>query len=420
MTAEIICIGTEILLGDILNSNSQFLAQELASLGIPHYYQTVVGDNIQRIHQVINTAISRSSILIFTGGLGPTPDDLSTEAIASYFNTPLIEKEEILKEIEVKFAQRGREMTANNRKQALVAEGAEILPNATGTAPGMIWEKDNLIILTFPGVPSEMKQMWRDTAIPFLKSKGWGKSVIYSEMMRFRGIGESALAEKVTHLFDLTNPTVAPYASHGEVKLRVSALAPSQEEAENLIKPVAEEIKTIAGHDYFGSNEDTIASVVGDLLRQRGETVAVAESCTGGGLGALLTDQSGSSAYFVGGVIAYSNEVKMSLLGVTEDILQGHGAVSAPVAEQMAVGVMQKLGSSWGIAITGIAGPDGGSEDKPVGLVYMGIASAEGAVYSYRHTFGVNRDRNLIRYLAARGALDQLRRLLSKEKNDKT
>ena len=230
MSAEVICIGTELLLGDILNTNCQYLAQELANLGIPHYYQTVVGDNVSRIHQVIETAISRSSILIFTGGLGPTPDDLTTETIASFFDTPLIEDETIVKDI-------------------------------------------------------ELYRMWRETAVPFLKSQGWGKDAIYSEMMRFRGIGESALAEKVNHLFESSNPTVAPYAGKGEVRLRVAAKASSEVEAQALIKPVVTEIKNIAGLNYFGSNEDTLASVVGKMLQDAKQTVSVAESCTGGDWG---------------------------------------------------------------------------------------------------------------------------------------
>ena len=275
MSAEIICIGTELLLGDILNSNSQYLAQQLASLGIPHYYQSVVGDNIERIHGVIKSAYQRSQILIFTGGLGPTPDDLSTEAIATFFGAKLESKPELVADIKAKFASRGREMSENNLKQALIPQGAMILPNLMGTAPGMIWqplagEKDHpqqqLTMLTFPGVPSEMKQMWRDTAVPFLKAQGWGKDVIYSRMMRFRGIGESNLAQKVNHLFALSNPTVAPYASMGEVRLRIAAKASSPEVAQQLIEPIAEEVKAIAGEDYFGDDDDTIASVVGKLL----------------------------------------------------------------------------------------------------------------------------------------------------------
>ena len=443
MSAEIICIGTEILLGDILNTNCHYLAQELASLGIPHYYQTVVGDNLARIHQVIETAIARSNILIFTGGLGPTPDDLTTEAIASFFQTPLVEEAGIIADIKAKFDSVGRKMTPSNRKQALIPQGANVLPNPLGTAPGTIWEippeklssigckfwadtsggdakfrvsttPSCLTILTFPGVPSEMKRMWQDTAIPFLKSRGWGQDIIYSQMLRFRGIGESALAEKVTDLFDLTNPTVAPYASAGEVRLRVSAKAKSESEAIALIEPVAEKIQDLAGLDYFGKDEESLALVVGKLLSDRQKTLAVAESCTGGGLGAMLTEIPGSSQYFKGGVIAYANEVKTNLLQVNATDLAKFGAVSAIVARQMAQGVRQALGTDYGISITGIAGPDGGTEDKPVGLVYIGLATPDGRVISQECRFGNRRERSLIRHLSACTALDIIRRHLLK------
>lgn len=415
MSAEIICIGTELLLGDILNTNCQYLAQELANLGIPHYYQTVVGDNVERIHHVLDIAIKRSSILLLTGGLGPTPDDLTTETIASFFNTSLQEDNSIIQDIEHKFASVGRAMSPSNLKQALVPQGAMSLPNPTGTAPGIIWQpKPKITIMTFPGVPSEMRRMWQDTAIPFLKSQGWGKDIIYSEMMRFRGIGESALAEKVAHLFDSGNPTVAPYAGKGEVRLRVAAKAADQEQAEALIKPVATEIKSIAGLDYFGSNEDTLTAVVGKLLNTAGQTLSVAESCTGGGLGSMLTEVPGSSSYFQGGVIAYANQVKTALLHVKNQDLEHHGAVSNVVAEQMALGVKQCLATDWGIGITGIAGPGGDTEEKPIGLVYIGLATPENKVLSYEYRFGQQRGRELIRYLSSCSALDLLRRSLIK------
>ncbi|MGF1540853.1 MAG: competence/damage-inducible protein A [Pleurocapsa sp.] len=413
MSAEIICVGTELLLGDILNTNCQYLALELANLGIPHYYQTVVGDNMERLKQVIEIASQRAAILIFTGGLGPTPDDLTTETIASFFNAPLVEKPEIIADIEEKFAGVGRKMTSSNRKQALIPTGAAILPNPTGTAPGIIWQpRSGITILTFPGVPSEMERMWQETAVPFLKSQGWGKNIIYSEMMRFRGIGESTLAEKVAHLLTLDNPTVAPYAGMGEVRLRVSARAESEAKAIALIEPVAAEIKQIAGLNYFGSNDDTLASVVGNLLINAKQTLSVAESCTGGGLGAMLTDIPGSSNYFLGGIIAYANRVKTALLNVKAIDLEQFGAVSATVAQQMAVGVKQKLNTDWGIGITGIAGPGGSTETKPVGLVYLGIASPNGEVESFEYRFGQQRSRSLIRNLSAYNALDRLRRKL--------
>lgn len=413
MAAEIICVGTELLLGDIVNSNTQFLGQELAKLGIPHYYQSAVGDNIGRIHELLAIAVERSSILLFTGGLGPTPDDLTTEAIASFFKTELVEKQEIIDDIAGKFARLGRTMAPNNRKQALIPQGADILPNPVGTAPGMIWQpKPGLSILTFPGVPREMKHMWHETAVPYLKSIGWGKEIIHSRTLRFRGIGESSLANKIPQFFDLTNPTVAPYASKGEVRVRISAKATSETAATELITPVAEEIIEIAGLDYFGSNDDTLASVVGNLLREAGENLAVAESCTGGSVGSMLTSIPGSSDYFAGGIISYSNEVKVSLLGVKEADLIEYGAVSDVVAKQMALGVKQKLATDWGIGITGIAGPGGGTETKPVGLVYIGLAAPDGTVISQKYLLGKERGRELVRNYSACHALDLLRRKL--------
>ena len=413
MSAEIICVGTELLLGDILNRNAQFLAIELAKLGIPHYYQTVVGDNHQRLHQVIETAINRANILIFTGGLGPTPDDLTCETIANFFGASLIERPEIIEDITRKYAKRGRKMTPSNRKQALIPQGAEILPNPMGTAPGIIWEpRQGISIFTFPGVPSEMHGMWRETAVPYLKSQGWGQEIIHSRTLRFWGIAESALAEKVASYLNLSNPTVAPYSSKGEVKLRVSAKAKSEAEAEKLIQPVEKQLQEIAGVSYYGSDSDSLASVVGNLLRNAKQTLSVAESCTGGGLGQMLTEISGSSDYFWGGIVAYDNSVKEKVLGINPNDLKEFGAVSATVAEQMAIGVKERLGTTWGISITGVAGPNGGTEAKPVGLVYIGLAGPECLVESFEFQFGATRGRTLIRHLSACNALNSLRQKL--------
>ena len=412
MSAEIICIGTEMLLGEILNSNAQYVAQQLAILGIPHYYQTVVGDNVPRIHQVLELACGRSQLLIFTGGLGPTPDDLTTEAIAQFFNTPLIEKPEVLEDISQKFARRGREMSPSNRKQALIPDGATLLPNPTGSAPGMIWQpRPDLTILTFPGVPREMHVMWEQTAVPYLRSQGWGAETIYSRTLRFWGIPESTLAEKVDAFLALENPTVAPYAGNGEARLRISAKAATEAAALAAINPIDQKIRHLIGDDCYGADKDTIASVTGNLLQAVQQTVSVAESCTGGGLGHLLTATAGSSAYFWGGVISYDNQVKVNLLGVDPEVLQQQGAVSAEVAGQMASGVRDRLNTTWGLSITGIAGPDGGTEAKPVGLVYIGVASETG-VESFRYLFGAFRDRDFIRYLSACTAIDLLRRKL--------
>lgn len=411
-SAEIICVGTELLLGDILNSNAQFLAQELARLGIAHYYQTVVGDNPERIQSVVRLACERSQLLIFTGGLGPTPDDLTHATLADFFAVPLVENAAILADIEQKFAQRGRQMTPNNRKQALFPEGAMVLSNLTGSAPGIIWQpRPEVTILTFPGVPAEMKQMWRDVAVPYLQQAGWAERTVQSRMLKFWGISESSLAEKVGPLFDLTNPTVAPYANWGEVKLRIAALAESDAAAEALIQPIEAQLRDIGGLDCYGADDDTLASVVGQLLLAQHATLAVAESCTGGGLGAALTAIPGSSTYFWGGVIAYDNIVKVNLLGVDPTVLQAQGAVSHAVAQQMAIGVRRALGTTWGLSITGIAGPGGGTTDKPIGLVYIGLANEQGA-HSMEQRFGATRDRVWIRHLSSMQALDSLRRAL--------
>ncbi|WP_448380303.1 competence/damage-inducible protein A [Gloeomargarita sp.] len=413
MTAEVIAIGTELLLGEIANTNAQFLAQELAALGISHHFQTVVGDNMERIHQVLDQATRRSQLILCTGGLGPTPDDLTTEAIARYFQTPLVEHPEIFADIQAKYARRGLPTPENNRKQAFLPQGATVLPNPKGTAPGMIWSpRPNLTLMTFPGVPSELQAMWRETAVPYLRTHGWVTGVIVSRNLRFWGISEAALAEKVQDFFALTNPTVAPYAGKGETRLRITARAGDEATAWALIAPVEAQLRARTGADCYGVDEDSLAKVVGQALQRRGETLAVAESCTGGLLGAMITEVPGSSAYFQGGVVSYANAVKERLLGVPAEVLHSQGAVSAAVAQAMAVGVRERLGSTWGLSITGIAGPGGGSETKPVGLVYMGLAGADGTVTAWEHRFSPERGREWIRHLSACQALDHLRRRL--------
>lgn len=413
LSAEVICVGTELLLGDILNTNAQFLAQQLAQLGIPHYYQTVVGDNPLRLKKVLAIACERSRLIILTGGLGPTPDDLTIETLADFFDVPLVEHPEILEDIAQKYARRGREMSPSNRKQALLPEGAEVLPNSSGSAPGVIWQpRTGLTILTFPGVPSEMQLMWQETAVPYLRRQGWGQEIIHSRMLKFWGIGESALAEKVAPFLDLVNPTVAPYANHGEVKLRIAARAESEATARQLIEPVEHQLRQIAGLDCYGADEESLASVVGEHLQTTRETLSTAESCTGGGLGQMLTSIPGSSNYFMGGVISYDNQAKISLLGVNAEDLAQHGAVSHAIAKQMAAGVRSRLNTTWGLSITGIAGPGGGTAAKPVGLVYIGLAGPQDEIDSYEYQFGSFRGRSWIQRLSACTALDQLRRKL--------
>ncbi|MFQ3612593.1 MAG: competence/damage-inducible protein A [Cyanobacteriota bacterium] len=413
--AEILCIGTELLLGEITNTNAQYLATELAHLGIPHHYQTVVGDNEARIHHALEVACGRANLILTTGGLGPTPDDLTHEALASFFGVKMVEHPQVWEEIVQKYGQRGIVPSPSNRKQAFLPEGAAVLPNPIGSACGLIWQpRPNLHILTFPGVPREMYRMWQDTAVPYLRSVGWGQEVFHSQVLRHWGIPESTLAERVGSLLAGSNPTVAPYASQGEVRLRITGRAPTREQAQALIAPVVEQILQISGENYFGSDEATLASVVGDLLLKRGQTLAVAESCTGGLLGQLLTGIPGSSRYFLGGIIAYDNRIKTQLLGVKPETLQQYGAVSEPVAAQMALGAKQTLSSDWTLSITGIAGPEGGTATKPVGLVYLGLADPEGKTEVYEYQFGTLRGREGIRWWSAQTALDRLRRRLLK------
>jgi nicotinamide-nucleotide amidase len=348
-------------------------------------------------------------VLITTGGLGPTPDDLTTEAIAAAFETPLVEHPQVWVEIQSRLAARGRPCAASNRRQAFLPEGAALLPNPTGTAPGMIWSpRPGFTILTFPGVPSEMRAMWQATAAPWLKGAGLAEGVFASRMLHFWGVGESNLAEQMADLLEATNPTVAPYAGSGEVKLRITARAASAEVAESLLQPVEAEIRSRTGALCFGTNDDSLASVVLERLRRRGQTLAVAESCTGGGLGAALAAVPGASDVFLGGVIAYANAVKQEVLGVSPELLEAHGAVSDPVAQAMAQGGRRATGADWALAITGVAGPGGGTEQKPVGLVHIAVAGPDGCV-SEGVRFGSSRDRSSIQTLSAGEALNRLR-----------
>ncbi|QVV66880.1 competence/damage-inducible protein A [Synechococcus sp. LA31] len=409
MTAEILCIGTELLLGNITNGNARWIAEQLAALGIAHHRQAVVGDNRERLIAELQAAAQRCQVLITTGGLGPTPDDLTTEAIAAAFGAPLVEHPQVWAEIQARLAARGRPCAASNRRQAFLPEGAALLPNPTGTAPGMIWTpRPGFTILTFPGVPSEMRAMWQATAASWLQATGLAEGVFASRMLRFWGIAESDLAERMADLLEASNPTVAPYAGSGEVKLRITARAATAAEAEQLLAPVEQEIRARTGRLCFGENEDDLASVVLQQLRRGGHTLAVAESCTGGGLGAALAAVPGASDVFLGGVIAYANRVKQELLGVPAEQLASHGAVSDSVAQAMAVGVRRATGADWALAITGVAGPSGGTAEKPVGLVHIAVAGPDGCC-SEGVRFGASRGRCWIQALSAGEALNRLR-----------
>ena len=415
---ELLCIGTELLLGDILNGTAQWLAREFAALGLTHHRQVVVGDNRERLIAALQEAAGRCDLLITTGGLGPTPDDLTTEAIAAAFGAELEERPEIWAEIQARISARGRPVAASNRRQAFLPRGAAMLPNPTGTAPGIIWTPDpaalpfpvqpGFTVLTFPGVPSEMRAMWQATAAPWLQAAGLAEGVFASRMLRFWGVAESSLAEKMTDLLEGSNPTVAPYAGAGEVKLRITARGSTAVEAAALLAPVEAEIRARAGSSCFGADDDSLAAVVLQRLRDRRQTLAVAESCTGGGLGAALAAVPGASDVFLGGVIAYANAVKQGLLGVPAATLAADGAVSDPVAQAMAEGARRATGAHWALAVTGIAGPGGGSAEKPVGLVHIAVAGPDGCS-SEGVRFGSSRGRSWIQMLTAGEALNRLR-----------
>ena len=406
---EILCVGTELLLGNILNGNARWLSEELASLGLPHFRQTVVGDNRDRLIALVQEMANRASVLIITGGLGPTPDDLTTEAIAAAFSVPLEERADVWSDIQEKAHSRGRTAGPETRRQALLPVGAEVLGNPTGTAPGMIWTPvPGFTVLTFPGVPSEMKAMWKATAVPWFQASGLSKGVFVSRVLHFWGIGESTLAEQVADVLEGVNPTVAPYAGRGEVKLRITACADEPAKAWKLVDQTEQELRRRTGNLCFGVDQESLASVVLKRLGQAGQTLSVAESCTGGGLGAELTAVPGASSVMLGGVISYANAVKRDLLAVPSELLEQHGAVSAPVAEAMALGVRRLTGSDWALSVTGIAGPDGGTPDKPVGLVFVGVAGPDGCSTEMLH-LGNTRGRDWIRTVSAGEVLNALR-----------
>ena len=415
MKAEIISVGTELLLGQITNTNAQFLAEEFQSLGIDSYFQSTVGDNTERIHEVIDYALERSDIIVFTGGLGPTPDDLTNEAIYSYFQVvPVLDKKN-LESIKTKFRLRGKTMPPMNKKQAYKPRNAKWIPNKLGTANGIIWKvkatpSKCVTILTFPGVPSEMKHMWRSSVFKYLKKLSNG-NVIYSTTIKHTEIGESALAEQIKEYFNQKNPTVAPYASLGEVKIRVTAKAKTLKTAKSIVSKTVKNILKKTKKYFYGFNNESLESLISKKLKSKNKTIAIAESCTGGFLSKRLTDISGCSKYIKLNVITYSNEAKHRLLKIPTEVLKKYGAVSSQTAELMAKEIKALSSCDIGFSITGIAGPSGGSKEKPVGLVYFGLAKGN-QVKSKRVQFGQNATRNEIRFLATQFGLNWIRKIL--------
>lgn len=408
MNAEIIAVGTEILLGEIVNTDAQLISQGLSELGINVFYQTVVGDNPKRLRQVIENAKMRADIIITTGGLGPTLDDLTKETLADVFGKQMQLHEPSMQRLVGFFNKIGKEMTKNNEKQAWLPQDATVFVNEWGTAPGCAFEAQGKHVLMLPGPPRECNPMWQHCAMPYLYPLAGG--CIVSSNVRVFGLGESAMEDRLHDMMErMQNPTIAPYAKTSECFARVTAKAETQAQAQALLAPVVAEICEKLGDDVYGVDVDSLEQVVGKLLQAQGLKLAVAESCTGGLLSERITNIAGCSAYYVGGVCSYANEVKRQVLGVTQETLDTVGAVSPETAEQMARGVARALGADVGIGITGIAGPDGGTPEKPVGLVYICVALKNNIVH-YKMQSSLGRDR--VRMQAASTALDMLRRAL--------
>lgn len=402
---ELISVGTEILLGDILNTDAQFLSIELARLGISVIHQSTVGDNRERLLAQLKEAADRSDIIILSGGLGPTPDDLTKEVCCEFFGKKMFLHEPTVEKIKTYFSTKGMKMAQNNLKQAMLPKDCVIFPNDNGTAPGMAIEKDGVHILVLPGPPRELKPMFRNCAVPYLMQ--FSDRIIVSHNIRTFGIGESLMAERVNDLFDAENPTVAPYAKDGEALLRVTAMARTKEEAENLCKPVINEIKNRLDGFVYGVDYTCIEEAVIEKLKEKHIKVATAESCTGGLIAKRITDVPGASEVFDCGIISYANEIKHRVLNVSEDDLNKYGAVSEPVARQMAQGALKVSGADIAVSVTGIAGPDSDSTNKPVGLVYIGLADRDNVWVRELRTS--RKDRSYNRYVSASNALNMIR-----------
>ncbi|QBD86449.1 competence/damage-inducible protein A [Clostridium tetani] len=408
MNAEIIAVGTEILLGDIVNTNAQFLSQELAEMGISVYHQSVVGDNGNRLKEELTESFKRSNIVITTGGLGPTKDDLTKEIGAEYFNRKMFLHEESLKNIKNYFKKQGKNLSKNNEKQAYFPEKSTILPNNFGTAPGCIMEKDDKFLIMLPGPPKEIIPMFKDYVIPYLKK--FNEGVLISKVLRICGMGESKVVTEINHLIEnQTNPTVAPYAKDNEVTLRLTAKAKNEKEALSLIYPLEKKIRDILGNNIYGTDSDTLEGVIGKFLIENNLSIATAESCTGGLLCGRLVNYPGISKCLVEGIVSYSNNSKMNRIGVKKETLNTFGAVSEETAIEMAKGVANSSGADIGISTTGIAGPSGGTYEKPVGLVYIGYYM-QGKSFAKKFIFPG--DRQSMRNKTVTVALDYLRKNL--------
>jgi nicotinamide-nucleotide amidase len=411
-TAELIAVGTELLLGNIANTDAQMLSKELSALGINVFHHSVVGDNPQRLRAAVEVARTRSDLIITTGGLGPTCDDLTKNVLAECFGKKLVFNREAALRMEAYFKKLHPEsgkMTENNYQQAYLPEGCVPFQNDWGTAPGCGFEVDGVRVIMLPGPPSECGPMFRERAVPYLQD--WTDGVILSRTLRIFGMGESAVEDQLReHMNAMKNPTLAPYAKEGEVELRLTARAEDEETARALMAPAEAALIKRFGDLVYGVDVPSLEAVCLELLKEKGLTVSVAESCTGGLLAQRFTDLPGASAAFKGGVVSYWSQVKHDVLGVPNDLLFQYGAVSDPVARAMAEGVRTLMGSDLALSVTGVAGPDSDERGNPVGLVYVAVAGQGETCVRVVHAAG---PRNRVRTVAASHALDLLRRRLT-------
>ena len=423
MKAETISIGTEILLGEILDTNSQYLAARLPALGIDLYYTTVVGDNLGRLTKVLERAWGRSDLILTSGGLGPTEDDVTREAIARVLGEEMTVDPDLAQALRDFFASRRIKMPERNVKQAALVPSARAIPNPRGTAPGWWVERDGRVIVAMPGPPTELHRMWEEEVAPELERRlrrDLGElnraaqpsrrpgAVLITRTLKTVGIGEGSLDEMVSDLLKSANPSVGVYARADGIHLRIAAKAATEEEARRLIRPVEEEARRILGPAVWGADDDTLAGAVGDMLRERGLTLATMESCTGGLLASTITDVPGSSDYFKGGLVAYATEMKVAW-GVDPEVIAEHGAISAACAREMARAARERLSADIGIGVTGVAGPDP-QEDKPVGTIHIAIDDGRGKPQAISYTFAQGRE--AVKRRAVTSALALLRRSL--------
>lgn len=405
MIAEILSIGTELLMGQIANTDAQYISRRLAELGVNLYRHTTVGDNPARVKEALGEAIARADIVITTGGLGPTEDDLTKEMVAEFFGLPMEMHAPSLEALTERMNRLGREITPNNYKQAMMPRGAIVMPNLRGTAPGAIVESGQKAVAILPGPPHEMQDMFERQLAPYLHARTGVR--IDSRFLHVCGIGESSLETLLLDLFHSENPTLALYCGAGEVQARLSARVGANEDSAPLLDPLEKEIRRRAGRAVYGEGRNlTLAAAVVNALRAAGKTVACAESLTGGMLASRLVDVPGASSVLGEAYVTYSNEAKMRLLGVSKDTLRQFGTVSAQCAREMAEGARRASGADFALSTTGIAGPDGGTPEKPVGLVYVGVASANGCEAQELHLRG---ERDWIRELTCVNALNALR-----------